>query len=542
MLEELHYSLEAMQQLYFQIWLGTWPSCIDWTAAVSGTHVSAALYSLTRSLDYDLPPPAANPHNFPYDPPGSGGMLAEGQRIENEINKYFSQIIAYYFGEDAFALRMQAFDDMLWVVLGWISNVRFIQLHSDAHYPAGGAHRWYGQQFIDAFSHRARVFYDLAKEGWDERECGGGMNWNPRLETYKNAITNELFIAASVGMYLYFPGDSNTSPFDLHDQRARDGNESKDDKQDLPVVKPHDKRYLEAAVDGYQWLKDSNMTNSQGLYVDGFHVTRRPGRSPQCDVRNEMVYTYNQGVILSGLRSLWESTDDTQYLEDGHELVRNVIKATGFEKEDTSWHGLGRGGVLEELCDSRGTCSQDGQGFKGIFFHHLTLFCEPLPLVPMVPGVSYSASPDLAAVHRNSCKEYTRWVGGNAAAAMRTRDARGRFGGFWGNQDTKDEGVYPVGAEDYRNRGLGDEKKWGRGWEPVLTPPRMPSFNPEQPFDMQRMSSGQNVITNDGNDDENDPNEKGRGRTVETQGAGMAVVRSMWEFIFYESGSYGLSV
>ena len=39
------------------------------------------------------------------------------------------------------------------------------------------------------------------------------MSWNPYLEPYKNAITNELFISASIGMYLYFPGDDNDSPF-----------------------------------------------------------------------------------------------------------------------------------------------------------------------------------------------------------------------------------------------------------------------------------------------------------------------------------------
>src|SRR5947208_3880087 len=32
-LEELHYALETMQTNYFEIWLGTWPNSIDWTAA-----------------------------------------------------------------------------------------------------------------------------------------------------------------------------------------------------------------------------------------------------------------------------------------------------------------------------------------------------------------------------------------------------------------------------------------------------------------------------------------------------------------------------
>jgi hypothetical protein len=35
---------------------------------------------------------------------------------------------------------------------------------------------------------------------------------------------------------------------------------------------------------------------------------------------------------------------------------------------------------LQDICDVDGTCSQDAQTFKGIFFHQLTLFCNPLAL------------------------------------------------------------------------------------------------------------------------------------------------------------------
>jgi Glycosyl hydrolase family 76 len=532
MLEELHSSLETMQKYYFQIWLGTWPECIDWTAAVAGTHVSAALYSLTRSLDYDLPPPPSKSHNRNYLPPDTDtGMLAEGQRIENEINKYFSQILTHYFGQNAFAIRGQAYDDMLWVVLGWLSNVRFIRLHSDAHYPASGQHEWYGKQFSGAFAHRARVFYDLAKEGWESRDCGGGMIWNPRLIPYKNAITNQLFISSSIGMYLYFPGDANTSPF-AHDPLMTAELHGKSNS-DLPVAKAHDKVYLRYAIDAYAWLKNSNMTNDQGLYVDGFHMTRRiPGKPAVCDVRNEMVYTYNQGVILSGLRGMWEATGDVQYLVDGHDLVKNVIKATGFEHGDPSeWRGLGRGGVLEEACDSHGTCSQDGQGFKGIFFHHLSLFCEPLPLVPLVPGLTHVADKGLATVHKTSCKDYGRWVSANAAAAMASKDSMGRYGMWWGLHDKQPDVVVrvPEGAEDYRNEGLGDSERWGEGWSPGMAPPKVPNFPGNIKAVVMDSGSGQAAMSSE--DEPWDPNKRGRGRTIETQGSGMAVVRSLHELL-----------
>lgn len=566
-LEELHDALETMQSQYFELWLGQWPSAIDWTAAVIATFVSATLHSLTRSLEYVLP--------------GTEQPAVEGQRIENEISKYFSQTVAYYFGEDAFSIRMQAYDDMLWVVLGWLESIRFIGTHAHRHFAPsdGGAdgRAWYGRQFAPAFAHRAHIFYDIASEGWDTKLCGGGMTWNPRLTPYKNAITNQLFISASIGMYLYFPGDENTSPFVAVQGGGGDGG--------LPSARPHDRRYLAAAVDGYNWLRSSNMTNEKGLYVDGFHI-RNWGKNGsigtgKCDVRNEMTYTYNQGVLLSGLRGLWEGTGEQWYLEDGHELVRNVIKATGWVqhekrrerrgkkkhsntkdtpdddddddfddekkrgKKKYKWHGMGRDGILEEACDAHGSCNQNGQTFKGIFFHHLTLFCEPLPLTPHIPGVTFGASRETALLHRQSCKEYAPWVAHNARMALRTRDEDGRFGMWWGapnwdgEQEVEDVAL-PPGAVDYRNN---DSLPQGQVWMPIKDydwygreSGEMPSFlgfgQAEGSFGSKKvLSSEKEEYQEELRTEVRDTNDKGRGRTVETQGGGVAVVRALWEFV-----------
>ena len=419
-------ALDVMQSHYFKIWQGIWPSAIDWTAAVMGTQVSATLDTITSFTDSEAGLGAVDDSRLLMD-----GVKAQ----ENLINRYFSQLTSFYFGENAFSLRTQAYDDMLWVVLGWLECINFIKTHSKLHFESSASinnnSSWHGRQFIPSFAHRVRIFYDLASRGWDTSLCGGGMVWNPRLAPYKNAITNQLYISASISMYLYFPGDDNTSPFLLNDEEVG-----------LPSEKEHDKRYLEAATEAYKWLSSSNMTNTKGLYTDGFHVHGwRGGKtngsigSGRCDVRDEKVYTYNQGVLLSGLRGLWEATGDIAYLEDGHQLVRNVITATGwptkYTSEDYQWAGLGRNGILEEACDSYGTCSQDGQTFKGIFFHHLTVFCAPLPEGEK-DGALWRADKELAALHRKSCREYGGWIRGNAEAAYETRDEEGRFGMWWG--------------------------------------------------------------------------------------------------------------
>jgi hypothetical protein len=561
-LKNLHAALEVMQKEYFSLWLGKWTTAIDWTAAVTSTHLSATLSSFTYSLSYIMPSTFDKKRSFDV----------EAEIMETDINKYFAQTVTYYFGEDAFAIRNEAYDDMLWVVLGWLESIQFINTHSKNHYPLNmdhlhEKHEWYAQQFIPAFAHRARVFYELAEQGWDWRLCGGGMTWNPRLLPYKNAITNELFISASIGMYLHFPGDSNCSPFmsaeTAHPIKKKLKAEQSDDAQTCVdnAASIYDPIYLANAINGYDWLANSNMTNQQGLYVDGFHIKDYATNhsKTECNERNEMVYTYNQGVVLSGLRGLWEATGNKTYLEDGHTLVQNVIRATGWTKFTATffppdihtspkehdegapsmdnWAGLGAHGLLTEYCDSsgtcsqdgqtfKGTCSQDGQTFKGIFFHHLTSFCTPLPTTPVRQGKTHAASKKLANMHRRNCTHYTPWIIRNAHAALRTRDAKGRFGAWWGAppshtspSQTQTPSPHILGhssrnAIDYRNRpSLLSHSSFGLVVQP----------NPAVDVEMRPQREYTEA--------KDDLNDRGRGRTLETQAGGLAVVRAMWEFL-----------
>lgn len=489
-LQDLIAALQVMQDKYFVLWQGTWPTSIDWTAAVLGAHVSAALSTLTSG---------------PLDIPDTDELQGLSFfRLEHTVNRFFSHTAAFYFGENSFSLRNQAYDDMLWVVLGWLENIKLQNLHSDLHYVSSNdssGELWYGTQFQNSAAHRARVFYELASAGWDKTLCEGGMIWSPYLTPYKNAITNELYIAASIEMYLYFPGDSIDAPFlvDSGTQRARKN--------------PYNSLHLQAAVDGYEWLKKSNMTGIGGLYGDGFHIrgwqsASNPG-SGQCDELNSMVYTYNQGVILSGLRGLWLATNSQVYLRDGHELVRKVLQATGWPHTSSQqWKGLGRGGVLEDACDSHGTCSQDGQTFKGIFFHYLAGFCRPLQ--PQEKQFladrtrRNAADDDWAEVyeqHIKQCRTYGSWIKHNAQAALVTRDKAGKFGTWWGRSyhqldanEIVDSSTIPNGAVDYRN--ADHESTTG--------------FTPK------------------------DYNDRGRGRTVETQSGGVAVLRALYQWQSYD--------
>jgi hypothetical protein len=515
-------ALDVLQGDYFAIWQGIWPTSIDWTSAVIGTYLSAGLSTLSTS--------------FP--------KFTSSKNAENVVNKYFSQLSASYFGQDAFALRQEAYDDMLWVVLGWLESIKFIRLHSEEHYAeAEKAGSWYGEEWIPAFAHRARIFWELASQGWDTELCDGGMIWSPYLIPYKNAITNELYIAASISMYLYFPGDDNSSPFEFSSPNFAIADDS---------GRARDPKYLAAAIEAYRWLLDSNMTDAKGLFVDGYHISgwsrERAGKNQtentRCDARNEMVYTYNQGVLLSGQRGLYEATGARSYLEDGHQLVSDVIAATGWDlKRGDSfdildepkwsgsklgkWYGLGRSGILEEACDAPGYCSQDSQTFKGIFFHHLTLFCARLPDHLVLDGVFVgkdvgTGDPDsieeVRKWHDKQCARYGSWIKHNAKAALATVNTEGRFGMWWGapphTSSVPDADVnLPAEAVDYRNHGVPQQWK-----------------NKERySRDMQDRSD--DIAGNSAGFGTRDLNDRGRGRTVETQGGGISVLRALWEIV-----------
>jgi hypothetical protein len=473
-------ALNVMQQRYFDVFSGTWPHAIDWTAAVVGTQVSATLETVVSS----------------FEP--SSDACTDVLWWQNIIDKYFAHTSFFYFGENAFSLRNQAYDDMLWVVLGWLESVKFSDMYSLRHFKnEKDTTSWHGLQFSPMAAHRARIFYDLASQGWDETLCHGGMNWNPHLTPYKNAITNELYASASIAMYLYFPGDNNTTPFMMADTPRR-----------------HDSVYLQNAIKTYKWLQESHITNSYGLYQDGYHIrgwrkrpdgTIDPGTG-ECDELSTMVFTYNQGVILSASRGLWLATGARSYLDDGHHLIESVMNATGWPNtKSRTWAGLGRGGVMEEYCDHRGQCSQDGQTFKGIFWTHMTEFCRPLWHSEEAFIRTHAAGNNTYEEHLKRCVGYVKWVNHNAGAAEASRDHQGRFGSWWTFdkidaatlREIDNSTILPVGAVDI--------------WNPNY-------ILGQAPFDIS-----------------DDVNDRGRGRTVETQAGGLAVLRARWSWEIYHS-------
>jgi predicted alpha-1,6-mannanase (GH76 family) len=235
------------------------------------------------------------------------------------------------------------FDDNGWWGLAWL---RAYDLTRDARHLAAAA----------------RIFENMVT-GWDEGTCGGGLWWDEN-RTYKNAIPNELFLALSTRLHLRSPG--------------------------------RDSRYLDWALREWEWFHASGMIGPQGLINDGL--------TAQCENNGKPTYTYNQGVILSGLGDLFEITGDNSYLRQGESIADAALR------ELTSTPESNRPGILTDPGEASMTGRHgDGSQFKGVFIRHLCDLCA-----------------------RSNRQEYREFIIGNARCIWNhDRNSRNQFGDCW---------------------------------------------------------------------------------------------------------------
>ncbi|KAG8996312.1 hydrolase 76 protein [Tulasnella sp. JGI-2019a] len=192
----------------------------------------------------------------------------------------------------------------------------------------------------------ATEIYNMIAAEWDTTNCGGGVWWST-AHTYKNAITNELFLLTSASGYL------------------RTGEAS----------------YLANAQKEWTWLNQTGMRNSQGLYNDGLDLIT-------CANNGQTTWTYNQGVIASGLAALSVATGDKSLLDIAEVTL------------DAAFSNLTQGGILKESCDDAAAggsqCNHDQQLFKGLLMKHLQYYLDmandPVRTAKYAPIIDAQAS------------------------------------------------------------------------------------------------------------------------------------------------------
>jgi len=192
--------------------------------------------------------------------------------------------------------RSQFYDDDGWYLNAW---VRAYDVTGDPKY-------------LD----EARALFAAMSDGWDDT-CGGGLWWR-RDRTYKNAITNELFLLAAARLH--------------RRTRTDDGSPGS---------------YLNWALRSWAWFDASGMINSAHLVNDGLDGS--------CANNGDTTWTYNQGVILGGLVELWRATGEGLYLERARRIADAAIATLVYP-----------GDILKEPNEPSAE-NKDAQIFKGIF-------------------------------------------------------------------------------------------------------------------------------------------------------------------------------
>ncbi|TVY28354.1 Mannan endo-1,6-alpha-mannosidase [Lachnellula hyalina] len=208
------------------------------------------------------------------------------------------------------------YDDELWWVLAWI---KVYDVTGDTTY-------------LDT----AATLFENSKIAWGTTPaaCKGGLWWD-KAHTSVNAVANALYITAAAKL-------ANRRP-----------------------STPSSGYYYDEAVKATTWFMNSGMINSQNQINDGLDLANN------CVNNNGPVFTYNQGIILSGLVELtWASGDDSY-----NELANTLATATISIMTDAN-------GILHEACESTGGCDSNLQQFKGIFGRNIQFLYNRANILP----------------------------------------------------------------------------------------------------------------------------------------------------------------
>jgi predicted alpha-1,6-mannanase (GH76 family) len=191
---------------------------------------------------------------------------------------------------------------------------------------------WWALVWLDAWEwtgdtrylEMARLIFNDITTGWSN-EFGGGLYWKKGM-SFKGTISNSLAFTLATRLYLA-------------------------DTQEI-----NGRSCLQWSIDIWKWMQDSKLINDQGLMQDGIRE-----RNGEQQIKPNL-YTYNQGVVLTGLVNLHKITGEEHYLKSANQLAKATIV-----------HMVNEQGILKEIICEPDNCKPDSEQFKGIFMRHLAV-------------------------------------------------------------------------------------------------------------------------------------------------------------------------
>lgn len=263
----------------------------------------------------------------------------------------FEKNLSYELGD----FKADSTDDTAWWALAWL------RLYDLTHEPRYLAVARIDEAYIHSF--------------WDP-VCGGGVWWDVPQKTYKNAISNELYLSLTAGLHNRIAGD---------------------------------RLYLARARRAWAWLRRSGMINRDHLVNDG--LSRQGGR---CVNNGGATFTYNQGVVLGGLVELARAERDPRPLAAARRIAEAAMTSPL----------LSPGGIVTEPCEAADACAGDAESFKGIFVRNLGELDRALPGRPYQRYLQAQAA-SMIGHARNGAGAYgLRWAGPfDSTDAARQQDA-----------------------------------------------------------------------------------------------------------------------
>ena len=195
---------------------------------------------------------------------------------------------------------------------------------------------WWALAWLDAWEYTGEQKYlDMANiifkditTGWSDT---GGLYWKKELE-FKGSISNGLALTLATRLHLAGTKEVNG------------------------------KTALRWAISIWDWMIKSKLINSNGNMQDGIRFKN----GKESITKN--VWTYNQGVVLTGLVNLNKITGEKHYIKSAHDLAKATVK--NMTNSDLV--------LVEKRCEPD-KCRPDSKQFKGVFMRHLMFLNEQSP-------------------------------------------------------------------------------------------------------------------------------------------------------------------